>query len=69
MRGQKFTNWIDFFAILKRNYYGIYCSYSSKHLQRYVDECIEKANAKNIELNNRTMLTFAKGMDKHLSYN
>lgn len=69
VRGIVFTNGIEsFWAILKRGYYGIYHSWSAKHLQKYINEYVFRANMKNIEEQNKIMLTFAKGINARLSY-
>ena len=39
------TNGIEsVWAVLKRGFYGIYHSFSTKHLQRYLDECAFRLN-------------------------
>ena len=69
VKGAVYTNGIEsFWAILKRGYYGIYHSWSVKHLQRYVNEFAIRANMKNVSQTQKIMITFARGLNTRLSY-
>lgn len=49
VRGETHTNTIEsFWAILKRAHFGTFHHWSPKHLQRYVDEFVFKANTKEL---------------------
>ena len=48
--GMAHTNGIEsVWAVLKRGFYGVYHSFSVKHLQRYVDEFMFRLNEGNVE--------------------
>lgn len=48
--GMAHTNGIEsVWAVLKRGFYGIYHSFSTKHLQRYVDEFAYRLNEGNVK--------------------
>ena len=69
VRNQAHTNGIEsFWALLKRGYYGIYHIWSVKHLQRYINEFVNRANAKETDMEARLSETFARGMNTRLSY-
>jgi transposase-like protein len=54
VNGMAHTNGIEsVWAVLKRGFYGVYHSFSEKHLQRYVDEFSFRLNEGNVK--NRTM--------------
>ena len=45
------TNGIEsVWAVLKRGFYGVYHSFSGKHLQRYVDEFTFRLNEGNVKI-------------------
>lgn len=51
VNGMAHTNGIEsVWAVLKRGYYGIYHSFSTKHLQRYVDEFAFRLNEGNCKI-------------------
>lgn len=54
VNGMAHTNGIEsVWAVLKRGFYGVYHSFSGKHLQRYVDELSFRLNEGNVK--NHTM--------------
>jgi len=54
VNGMAHTNGIEsVWAVLKRGFYGVYHSFSEKHLQRYVDEFSFRLNEGNVK--NHTM--------------
>jgi hypothetical protein len=49
--GMAHTNGIEsVWAVLKRGFYGVYHSFSEKHLQRYVDEFVCRLNEGNCKV-------------------
>lgn len=71
VNGMAYTNGIEsVWAVLKRSYYGIYHSFSEKHLQRYVDECSYRLNEGNckVQTMDRLDALFAKAIGVRLTY-
>ena len=65
------TNGIEsFWAVLKRGFYGIYHSFSQKHLQRYVDEFGFRLNEGNCKVHtlDRIDSLIGRAFGKRLSY-
>ena len=63
------TNGIEsFWAILKRGYYGIYHKWSTKHLQRYVNEYQSRFNMREVPAMARVIMSATGGLSSHLSY-
>ena len=51
VNGMAHTNGIEsVWAVLKRGFYGVYHSFSGKHLQRYVDEFTFRLNEGNVKI-------------------
>lgn len=51
VNGMAHTNGIEsVWAVLKRGFYGVYHSFSAKHLQRYVDEFAYRLNQGNVKV-------------------
>lgn len=78
VRGDVHTNGIEsFWAILKRAHYGTFHQFSKKHLSRYVNEFVFKANTKelpafnvnDIECGINTFRAYVAGMEgRRLTY-
>jgi transposase-like protein len=69
--GMAHTNSIEsVWAVLKRGFYGIYHSFSSKHLQRYVDEFGYRLNEGNVEVHtmNRINALLCKSVGRRITY-
>jgi transposase-like protein len=48
--GMAHTNGIEsVWAVLKRGFYGVYHAFSSKHLQRYLNEFVFRLNSGNVK--------------------
>ncbi len=63
------TNRIEsFWAIIKRAYKGTYHWMSGKHLQRYVDEFVWRANNRELDAEDRMAQTVRDGVGKRLRY-
>lgn len=63
VNGMAHTNGIEsVWAVLKRGFYGVYHSFSEKHLQRYVDEFSFRLNEGNVK--NHTMSRIDSLLDK-----
>ena len=69
VRGQAHTNGMEsFWATLKRGYNGTYHHFSTKHLQRYVDEFAGRHNVRPLDTEDQ-MSAMVRGMDgKRLRY-
>ena len=69
VKNQAHTNSIEsFWALLKRGYYGIYHQWSVKHLQRYINEFVNRANVNGLDMEEKIANTFLKGLKTNLSY-
>ena len=69
VKNQTHTNSIEsFWALLKRGYYGIYHQWSVKHLQRYINEFVNRANINGLDMEEKIANTFLKGLNTNLSY-
>jgi transposase-like protein len=69
--GMAHTNGIEsVWAILKRGFYGIYHSFSNKHLQRYVNEFMFRMNEGNCKIHtlNRIDSLLQKAFGKRITY-
>jgi len=69
--GMAHTNGIEsVWSVLKRGYYGIYHSFSVKHLQRYVDEFAYRLNKGNVKnhVMDRIDALLEKAFSKHITY-
>ncbi len=63
VNGMAHTNGIEsVWAVLKRGFYGVYHSFSGKHLQRYVDEFSFRLNEGNVK--NHTMVRIDSLLEK-----
>jgi len=69
VRGFVHTNGIEsFWAVLKRGYYGIYHSWSIRHLHRYISEFSERFNMRKNDSLDKIILSINGSIDKRLSY-
>lgn len=69
--GMCHTNGIEsVWAVLKRGFYGVYHSFSEKHLQRYVNEFTYRLNEGNVKVKTMDRLDalFAKTIGRRLTY-
>jgi len=69
--GMAHTNSIEsVWAVLKRGFYGVYHSFSTKHLQRYVDEFAYRLNDGNcnIHTTGRIDSLISKALSKRITY-
>ena len=69
--GMAHTNGIEsVWAVLKRGFYGIYHSFSTKHLQRYVDEFAYRLNEGNVKIHTWVRLDslMAKAFSTRITY-
>lgn len=69
--GMAHTNSIEsVWAVLKRGFYGIYHSFSEKHLQRYVGEFTYRLNESNVRVHtmDRIDALLRKASGKRLAY-
>lgn len=69
--GMAYTNSIEsVWAVLKRGFYGVYHSFSVKHLQRYVDEFMYRLNEGNVQNHvwDRLDVLFAKAFTQRIEY-
>lgn len=69
--GMAHTNGIEsVWAVLKRGFYGVYHSFSEKHLQRYVDEFAYRLNEGNVRVHTMTRIDalLGKTIGKRLTY-
>lgn len=69
--GMAHTNSIEsVWAVLKRGFYGVYHSFSEKHLQRYVDEFAYRLNEGNCKIHtlDRIDALLAKSVGKRITY-
>jgi transposase-like protein len=65
------TNGIEIvWAVLKRGFYGVYHSFSKKHLQRYVNEYVFRLNSGNVKVHTLDRIDAMLGMcvGKRLTY-
>jgi transposase-like protein len=65
------TNGIEsIWAVLKRSFYGVYHSFSEKHLPKYVDECVFRLNEGNCAIDTSVRLeSLVRGMaGRRLTY-
>ncbi len=71
VNGMAHTNGIEsVWAVLKRGFYGVYHSFSAKHLQRYVDEFSFRLNEGNVKNHTMTRIDalFAKSIGARITY-
>jgi transposase-like protein len=62
VNGMAHTNSIEsVWAVLKRGFYGVYHSFSTKHLQRYVDEFTFRLNEGNVKNHTMDRIDFLLG--------
>lgn len=69
--GMAHTNGIEsVWAVLKRGFYGVYHSFSEKHLQRYVDEFAYRLNEGNVRVHtmDRIDALLRKTVGKRITY-
>jgi transposase-like protein len=69
--GMAHTNGIEsVWAVLKRGFYGIYHTFSRKHLQRYLDEFVFRLNSGNVKFHTLGRIDALLGMcvGKRLAY-
>ena len=69
--GKAHTNGIEsVWAVLKRGFYGVYHSFSEKHLQRYVDEFAYRLNEGNVRVHtmDRIDALLRKTVGKRITY-
>lgn len=69
--GMAYTNGIEsVWAVLKRGFYGVYHSFSKKHLQRYVDEFAYRLNEGNVRVHtmDRIDALLRKTVGKRIRY-
>lgn len=69
--GMAHTNGIEsVWAVLKRGFYGVYHSFSAKHLQRYVNEFAYRLNEGNVRVHtmDRIDALLRKAEGKRINY-
>ena len=69
--GMAHTNGIEsVWAVLKRGFYGVYHSFSVKHLQRYVDEFVYRLNEGNVQNHvwDRIDSLLSKSFEQRIAY-
>lgn len=69
--GMAYTNGIEsVWAVLKRGFYGVYHSFSKKHLQRYVNEFVYRLNEGNVKIHtmDRIDSLLGRAMKNHVTY-
>lgn len=70
VNGQATTNGIEsFWALMKRGYYGTYHHWSTKHMERYIDEFEGRFNARSLDTIDQMRLIAMSMNGKRLKYN